>query len=61
VDNVLEENNVLSKKDAWKLIDEKIRIAEERKEHETSGSMENKGNKKSQPADIFLHLSGFYL
>jgi hypothetical protein len=47
VDKVLGENNVLSKKDAWKLIDEKIRIAEERKEHETSGSMENKGNKKS--------------
>ena len=44
---VLEADNVLSKKDAWKLIDEKIRIAEERKEHETAGSMENKGNKKS--------------
>ena len=47
VDKVLGENNVLSKKDAWKLIDEKIKIAEDRKEHEASGSMGNKGNKKS--------------
>ena len=47
VDKVLVENNLLSKKDAWKLIDEKIKIAEDRKEHEASGSMEYKENKKS--------------
>ena len=47
VDKVLGESKVLSKKDAWELIDEKIRIAEERNQNEASGSMENKGNKKS--------------
>ena len=41
------ETKVLSKKDAWELIDEKIRIAEERKQNEDPGSIENKGNKKS--------------
>jgi hypothetical protein len=47
VDKVPGENKVLSKKDAWQLIDQKIRIAEERNQNDASGSMENKGNKKS--------------
>ena len=47
VDKVLGETKVLSKKDAWELIDDKIRIAEGRKQHAASGSIENKGNQKS--------------
>ena len=47
VDKMVENSQVLTKKEAWDLIDEKIRIAEERKDTESSGSIENKGNKKS--------------
>ena len=44
---VIEENNILSKKEAWELIDEKIRIAEERRENEETTAMEITGKKKS--------------
>ena len=47
VDKMLENSQALTKREAWDLIDEKIRVAEERKDAESPGSIENKGNKKS--------------
>ena len=47
VDQVVGKTEELTKKEAWDIIDEKIRIAEERREAESSDSVKNQGGKKS--------------